>query len=146
MEDPEYGEMTIYPVFGKHNIGIEIPTDGAIANMIDQLSVNCSWSRDPLLNQEYGRRRPGMGKKDGTRNSDPNQRALVNYAIEEGDGHTTGYYNKDGEYIYNDGSHIGDYVDYFQKQLYANSYPSGHSAYIWGTALFLIQVMPDRME
>lgn len=145
--DPDYGEMTLKPVFGKHNIGIEIPTDGAIANLVDTLGVHCSRNRNSLLKQEYGRRRPGMGKTDASRNSDPNQRALVNYAIEEGDGFTTGYYNKDGDYIDStDGQHIGDFVKYFQKEMWSNSYPSGHSAFIWGVALLLMEVMPDRAE
>ena len=66
-----------------------------------------------LLSLKYGRRRPGQGKYDNTANSDPAQRVLVNYAIEEGDGYTTGYYNKDGDYISSDGTHIGDYETYF---------------------------------
>lgn len=111
--DPKYGEMTLYPVFGAHNIGIEIPDDGAIAKLVSVVTHPCSSSRKTLLSQEYGRRRPGQGTYDNTANSDPAQRVLVNYAIEEGDGYTTGYYNKDGDYISSDGTHIGDYETYF---------------------------------
>ena len=146
VKDDKYGEMTFNPVFGKHNIGVEIPDDGAIAKLIDLVTSPCSNARKTLLKQEYGRRRPGQGFYDGTRNNDPAQRALVNYAIEEGDGVTTGYYNKDGDYIDNNGTHIGDYEKYFQSYLYANSYPSGHSALIMGAALVLIEVMPDKAE
>lgn len=144
--DPKYGEMTFNPVFGKHNIGIEIPDDGAIAKLIDTVTHPCSSARKTLLKQEYGRRRPGMGLYDNTQNSDPKQRVLVNYAIEEGDGMTTGYYNKDGDYISEDGTHIGDYEDYFHKFIFANSYPSGHSAMGMGAGLILMEIMPDRAD
>lgn len=145
VNDPEYGEMTIHPVFGKHNIGIEIPEDGAIAKLVE-LAKNCSYNRKTLLDQEYGRRRPGMGRRDATWNPDPAQRVLVNYTIEEGDGHTTGYYNEDGDYVDYDGEHIGDYEAYFQKELWSNSYPSGHSAFIQGLGVLLTEVMPDKAE
>ena len=144
--DPKYGEMTLYPVFGAHNIGIEIPDDGAIAKLVSVVTHPCSSSRKTLLSQEYGRRRPGQGKYDNTANSDPAQRVLVNYAIEEGDGYTTGYYNKDGDYISSDGTHIGDYETYFQNFVFANSYPSGHSAMGMGAGLILMEVMPDRAD
>ena len=144
--DPKYGEMTIYPAFGKHNIGVEIPEDGAIAKLVDLVRHRCSSARKTLLNQEYGRRRPGQGKKDNTANSNPAQRALVNYAIEEGDGHSTGYYSKGGDYISSDGTHIGDYETYFQNYLFANSYPSGHSAMGLGAGLILMEIMPDRAD
>lgn len=144
--DSKYGEMTIYPVFGAHNIGIEIPDNGAIAELVNLVRHRCSSSRKTLLTQEYGRRRPGQGKTDNTANSDPAQRALVNYAIEEGDGHSTGYYNKDGEYISYDGTNIGDYETYFQNYLFANSYPSGHSAMGMGAGLILMEIMPDRAD
>lgn len=144
VEDPDYGVMTFHPVFGKHNIGIEIPADGVIVKLVHQMGEYCSQNRKTLLDQEYGRRRPGQGKRDESKNADPAQRVLVNYAIEEGDGHTTGYYNKDGDYIDYDGDSIGDYVTYFQKELWSNSYPSGHSAFIFGVAMLLMEIMPDR--
>lgn len=146
VKDPKYGEMTLYPVFGKHNIGVEIPDDGAIAKLVSLVAPPCSSTRKTLLKQEYGRRRPGQGKYDNTRNDDPAQRVLVNYTIEEGDGYTTGYYNKDGDYIDNNGNHIGDYETYFQKFLFANSYPSGHSGIAIGAGLILMEIMPDRAD
>lgn len=144
--DPEYGKMVFHPVFGRQTIGIEIPDDGAIAALAEAVGSACSNSRKPLLDQEYGRRRPGQGDKDPSANKNKSFRALVNYAIEEGDGHTTGYYNQDGDYVDGGGNHIGDYEKFYQGQLYANSYPSGHSAYIAGIALALINVMPDRAD
>ena len=138
--------MTFNPVFGKHNIGIEIPEDGAIAFVANLVTHPCSSARKTLLKQEYGRRRPGMNTWDGSASSDPKQRVLVNYAIEEGDGYPTGYYNQGGDYIYHDGTHIGDFEEYFQKFLFANSYPSGHSAMGMGAALILMEIMPDRAD
>ena len=55
-----------------------------------------------MLDQEYGRRRPGEGEIDGSANSDPNRRALVNEPIENGDGHSTGSYDKNGDYVFDD--------------------------------------------
>lgn len=146
VDDPKYGKMTFHPVFGKHNIGVEIPDNGAIAALINTVGMPCSNNRKSLLNQQYGRRRPGQGTTDPSANHEKAQRALVNYAIEEGDGHSTGFYNKNGDYVSEEGVHIGDFETYYQAQLYANSYPSGHSAYIWGVALFLIEVMPDKAK
>ena len=144
--DHKYGEMTFNPVFGKHNIGIEIPDNGAIANLCYEVGKVCTDSRKPLLDQEYGRRRPGQGDTDPSANKDAKQRALVNYAIEEGDGHTTGYYNQNGDYVDGNGNHIGDYETYYQGQLYANSYPSGHSAFIEGVALVLSLIMSEKAD
>lgn len=144
--DKVYGTMTIHPVFGKHNLGIEIPDDGAIANLVYDMGKICSATRISLLNQEYGRKRPGMGDTDGSMNPDERHRALVNYPIEEGDGHTTGYYDKGGYYVDGNGNYIGDYNTYYQGQLYANSYPSGHSAFIMGVGMLLMEVMPDKAD
>lgn len=144
--DKKYGTMTFNPVFGVHNIGIEIPDNGDIANFVYDFGKVCSATRITLLDQEYGRRRPGQGDKDGSANADSKQRALVNYAIEEGDGHTTGYYDKGGYYVDGNGNYVGDYETYYQGQLYANSYPSGHSAYIEGVGLMLMMVMPDKAD
>lgn len=138
------GYMTFQPVFGKHNLGITIPENGAIAALANAVGMPCSNNRKSLLNPNYGRRRPGQGEYDPSANTISEQRARVNYAIEEGDGHTTGFYDQNGDYVSSDGTHIGDYGTYFQSQLYANSYPSGHSAYIWGVALMLMEVMPDK--
>lgn len=146
VKDDKYGGMTFNPIFGTHNIGVEIPDNGVIAEMCYTLGKPCSHTRESLLNQEYGRRRPGEGETDGKANSDPKQRVLVNYAIEEGDGRSTGYYNKNGQYVDNNGMSIGDYETYFQNQVYANSYPSGHSAYIMGVGLILTMIMPERAD
>ena len=144
VKDKKYGTMVFHPVFGHQTIGVEIPDNGAIAKLAKAVGMPCSNNRKSLLNVEYGRRRPGQGKTDPSAEQLYSYKALVNYAIEEGDGHTTGYYDQNGDYVDNNGTHIGDYETYFQGQLYANSYPSGHSAYIQGIGMVLIAAMPDK--
>lgn len=144
--DEKYGKMTFDPVFGINNIGVEIPDNGAIADLVYQVGKDASGTRKSLLDAQYGRRRPGEGENDGTAHADPMQRVLVNYAIEEGDGHTTGYYNQGGDYVDGNGNHIGDYMTFYQNAVYANSYPSGHSAYIMAVTMLLCEVMPDRAD
>jgi len=143
---PQYGEVTVYPVFGKHNIGICIPEDSEIAKLCYEVGKNSSNNRKSLLNQEYGRRRPGQGEKDGTWNDIPEMRVLVDYPTEEYDGHSTGYYNQGGDYVDGNGNHIGDYNTYYQKAVYANSYPSGHSADIEAICNTLIRIMPELAD
>ena len=144
--DDKYGKMTFRPVFGINSIGVEIPDNGAIADLVYQVGKDASGTRKSLLDAQYGRRRPGEGENDGTAHAEPMQRVLVNYAVEEGDGHTTGYYNQGGDYVDGNGNHIGDYMTYYQNAVYANSYPSGHSAYIMAVTMLLCEVMPDRAD
>lgn len=139
--DPKYGQMSFDPVFGKHNLGVEIPTDGAIAALADAVGMACSNNRKSVLNAQYGRRRPGQGEDDPSAAADVKRRALVNEPIENGDGHSTGHYDKNGDYVFDDGTHVGNYETYYQNQLYANSYPSGHSAYIGGITMAMVEVM-----
>jgi hypothetical protein len=140
VDDPKYGSMTFEPVFV---CTPEIAIDGAVAEMAEAVGKACSDSRKSLLNAQYGRRRPGQGDADPSAASEPKKRALVNEAIENGDGHSTGHYDKAGDYVYDDGTHVGDYVAYNQGQLYANSYPSGHSAHIAGITMMMMELMPS---
>lgn len=141
---PTLGTITIYPVFGKHNIGIEIPENGAIANLCYEVGKASSNNRQSQLEIEYGRRRPCMGEYDGTANPNPSERALVDFYIEDGDGHRTGYYEKNGDWIDDNGNHIGDFTTFYQNAVYANSYTSGHSAFIEGAAGALMRVIPNK--
>lgn len=145
--DPKYGEMTFYPVFGKHNIGVEIDPNGKIAELCYSIGRICTDGRKSLLDKEYGRRRPGQGESDPSANADPKQRALCNHTIEENDGHSTGYYEKNGDYVNVDtGQVIDDYDTYCQGLLYANSYPSGHSDLIMAVGMVLMMIMPDKAD
>lgn len=147
VNDPVYGTMTFNPVFGSHNIGVEIPDSGAIATLVVTISTPCLRTRNSLLEQQYGRRRPGQGATEGSANSTASERVLVNYAIEDGDGHPTGHYNNNGDIVYPATSQqASEYESEQQRLVYANSYPSGHSSFIWGAALVLMEVMPDRAD
>ena len=142
VNDPQYGKMVFSPVFGRQTVGMEFSDHGAVAALADAVGMPGSNNRKSLLNAEYGRRRPGQGAADPSAEMLPMWRALVNEAIENGDGHSTGAYDKNGDYVFDDGTHVGNYVTYYQGQLFANSYPSGHSAYIMPIALALIEVLP----
>ena len=72
---------------------------------------------------------------------------MCDFEIEDNDGCPTGYYDKSGEWVYPDKvKSEKDFVKYYQKKLYANSYPSGHSSSIEGVAMLLIELMPDRAD
>lgn len=97
----------------------------------------------------YGRRRPGQGTSDGSKKSSSDDRynVLVNFYIEDNDGRKTGYYNSDGTWVYPDiVSSPEEYNEYMKKQLFANSYPSGHSAFIWSIAMSLMEIFPDKAD
>lgn len=100
-------------------------------------------------NQYYGRRRPGQGITDGSKKSTSDDRynVLVNFYIEDNDGRKTGYYDINGNWVYPDIiSSPEEYNEYMKKQLYANSYPSGHSSFIWSLAMSLMEIFPDHAD
>lgn len=144
-----------YPVFGKETIGVYISPCGDIANLAELCKYICSWSREPLMSKdvtpkEYGRLRPGGS---WTEECKPNsafgspRNVLVDFEIEDGDGSPTGYYDGDGKWTHPEIiSSEEEFVKYYQKMLYANSYPSGHSAAITGVALVLMEMMPDKSD
>jgi len=143
------------PVFGIDVIGEYISPDSLIASLCNKCKYICSYSRDILQSRdtspkEYGRLRPGCSwKQEATVHSTTDSRwnALVNFDIEDNDGCPTGYYNKHNEWIYPDEiSSEEEFVEYFQKRLWANSYPSGHSAAIMGVALILIEIYPHKAD
>ena len=146
VKDAKYGTMVFHPVYGHQTLGVEISDSGAVAALANAVGMPCSNNRKSLLNAEYGRRRPGQGAADPSAEMLPMWRALVNFAIEDGDGHRTGYYDRNGDYVDDQGNHIGDYEQYYQGQLYANSYPSGHSAYIMGIEMALICATPELTD
>ena len=141
---PTLGVITIYPVFGKHNLGVEIPEDGAIADFCYAVGKASTDNRKSQLEIEYGRRRPCEGETDGTASPNPDERALVDFYIEDGDGHRTGYYEKNGDWVDDNGNHIGNFTVFYQNAVYANSYTSGHSAFIEGVGGALMRVMQDK--
>lgn len=144
-----------HPVFGMETIGKYISPDGKIANLSHYVKCICSWSREPLQSKdttpkEYGRLRPGCSwteecKPNSTK--DPRRNVLVNFEIEDNDGRPTGYYDENNKWTRpNEIASEEKYVEFQQKALYANSYPSGHSAAVMGIAMELMEMMPDKSD
>lgn len=149
------GEYHFKPVFGVDIIGKEISPEGLLAQLCYKCKYICSYGRDILQSKDtspkqYGRLRPGCSwKQEATVHSTTDDRwnVLVNFPIEDNDGCPTGYYNKNGEWVYPDEiSSEEEFVKYFKKKLWANSYPSGHSAAIMGVALILIELYPQKAD
>lgn len=144
-----------HPVFGADTIGLELPYDGSIASLISQAFTSSSSSRGILQSanvspKQYGRLRPGCSwSQEAKKNSstDDRRNILTNFEIEDGDGSPTGYYDKNGNWVYKDAiKSPADFEEQQKNLLYANSYPSGHSSGIMGAAMVLIELMPDRAD
>lgn len=144
--DEETLGRTIYP-------GLAIP----LCNFIDDILHICSSQRcimqgheGQMQPYEYGRLRPGCSwQMEAHRHSDDDwkQNVLVCFEIEEHDGHPTGYYNEDGEWDQKSDIHSPEeYDDKMQDELWANSYPSGHSAAIRGASLALMELLPMQAD
>lgn len=109
---------------------------GKLADLLEDVFTVGVMARKPLMEGEcYGRRRPGQSEIDG-KSKDGNEGVLINYEIEENDGNPTGY-NQKGELVY---------VKDQKNSVYANSYPSGHSSGIFASALYLMELMPDKAD
>ena len=71
----------------------------------------------------------------------------MDFEIEDGDGSPTGYYDENGNWVYMNGIHNPEeFNEKSKSQLYANSYPSGHSAGIIGSAMVLVELFPDKAD
>lgn len=113
-----------------------MPDTGKPADLLEDVFTVGVMARKPLMEGEcYGRRRPGQSEIDG-KSKDGNEGVLINYEIEENDGNPTGY-NQKGELVY---------VKDQKNSVYANSYPSGHSSGIFASALYLMELMPDKAD
>lgn len=154
-EDRQYKDYKFHAVFGEQTIGKTIDPESALAKLAKLCQYIASYMRDVLQSEdvspkEYGRLRPGCSwEKEATPHSTTDDRwnVLCDFEIEDNDGCPTGYYDKSGEWVYPDKvKSEKDFVKYYQKKLYANSYPSGHSSSIEGVAMLLIELMPDRAD
>lgn len=150
---------TFQPVFTEEDLGCTIyPTLAKeLCSMVDDVLHIGSYQRcilqgheDQMYPPQYGRLRPGCSwEREAHRHSDDDNRqnVLVNFPIEENDGNPTGYYNKDGDWTNKDGIHSPEeYEDIMKDQLWANSYPSGHSAGIMAVVLLLIELLPFKAD
>lgn len=72
---------------------------------------------------------------------------LADFWVEDGDGNPTGYYDRNGKWVQpSKVSSPKDYEELQKNELYANSYPSGHSSGCWCAAMSLIEIYPDKAD
>lgn len=150
-----YNQYSFHPVFGIDTIGKRLDPESTLAKF-SYISITSSSSSRGILQsskvdpKQYGRMRPGCSwEKEATKHSTTDDRynVLCNFDIEDNDGCETGYYNKSGKWVYPDEiKSAEEFEEYFKKELWANSYPSGHSAGIWGAAMVLMELMPERAD
>jgi len=143
------------PVFGMSTIGMTIDPDSNLAYLVMEVLWAASSSRGILQSatvnpKQYGRLRPGCSwTYEATKNdnSDDRRNVLANFSIEDGDGCPTGYYDHNGNWTHPDQvKSAKDYENLQKRNLWANSYPSGHSSGIMGGAMILMEVFPDKAD
>lgn len=154
-EDKVAGEFKFHPVFGLYNIGMTVNPKGKTAYLVDQCIRASSTARgimqsDKVNPVQYGRLRPGCSwQREATKNSktDDRRNILTNFTIEDGDGNPTGYYDKNGNWVYPNACNSPEQYEEQQKNaLWANSYPSGHSSGMFGGAMVLMEMMPSKVD
>lgn len=153
------GDYEFWPVFSSYALGQEVYPSLAkeLCSLVDDVLCIGSYQRCILQGNDsqenppqYGRLRPGCSwQVEAHRHSDTDdtQNVLANFYIEDNDGNPTGYYNVDGEWVNKSGIHSPEeYNDVMKDQLWANSYPSGHSAGIMSCCLLLIELLPKQAD
>jgi hypothetical protein len=146
------------PVFGNTTLGISLSPTGYLAKIVKDSQSAASSSRGILQSvsvnpKQYGRLRPGCSwTSEGQKNSksDDRRNVLCDIDIEDNDGckdtpSSVGYYDKNGVWTHTT-VEASQFCETQKKNLYANSYPSGHSSGIWGAALTLMELMPDKAD
>ena len=157
-ENRTVGEYHFHPAFGEDTIGKTLLDDGAVAKLVIDAFAASNSSRGILQSakvdpKQYGRLRPGCSwTQEATKNStsDDRRNVLCEIEIEDNDGckdsaNSVGYYNKDGIWVYTQAEE-NSFCETQKKSLWANSYPSGHSSGIWGGAMVLMELMPERAD
>ena len=159
------GQYNFNAVFGQSTIGKVISPEGKIAHLVLLVQKSGNSGRGPLQHDspslghyEYGRLRPGCSEmQQGLRKSftDDRLNVLTSFVIDDNDGHKASYDVGDIEVPYLDENGIWtdeevqspeDYEDMMKDKLYANSYPSGHSAGIWSAAMTMIEIYPEKAD
>ena len=159
------GQYSFHAVFGQQTIGKVISTDGKIASLVLLVQKSGNSGRGVLQHDtkslghyEYGRLRPGCTEsQQGRRKSfdDDRLNVLTCFTIEDNDGHWACYDVGDEEvpYLSDEGKWTGpevqseeDYENMVKDKMYANSYPSGHSAGIWSAAMTMMEIYPQKAD
>lgn len=146
------------PVFGKDVLGVTVDPESTLGKFASSVFSASNSARGILQAAnitpvQYGRLRPACSwEQEACKNSstDDRRNALVEVEIEDNDGckdtpNTFGHYDKDGYWVYTQ-TEKDQYAETQKNTLYANSYPSGHSAGIMGVALLLIELFPQRTD
>jgi hypothetical protein len=157
-DDKVIGDYKFHPVFGSDTIGERINPDSYVGNFAERMIHTSSSSRGIMQTKttspiEYGRLRPGCSwTQEAKKNSktDDRRNVLCEIEIEDNDGCKTsknavGYYDADGIWVYTQAEE-DKYCETKKNSLYANSYPSGHSSGIWGGAMMLVELFPDKAD
>lgn len=144
---------TFKSVFNSDVLGKMVTADECpnIASLVRDSKYIGSNARHILQNGEYyGRIRPGQGDADGKRHSTTNdhKNILCDFVIENEDGGAQGYYGTDNRWhIYGHADWDDtNYCDKSKDYIFANSYPSGHSSGIWGAAMILMELFPEKAD
>ena len=154
-KNKETKHYKFHPVFGEDTIGVELPYNGVLGDFAYLCLQTGSASRAIMQSAtitppQYGRLRPGCSwTREEKKNSktDDRRNILTNFEIEDGDGSPTGYYDKNGNWVYKDAiKSPADFEEYQKTHLYANSYPSGHSSGMFCTAMVLMEMFPNKAD
>ena len=154
-KNKETKHYKFHPCFGEDTIGMELPDNSNFGDIVYLVFQTGSASRGIMQSstvspKQYGRLRPGCSwQQEGKKNSssDDRRNILTNFEIEDGDGSPTGYYDKNGNWVYKDGIHNPKEFEEYQKNaLYANSYPSGHSSGMFCAAMLLMELLPNKAD
>ena len=151
------GLYDFHAVFGQETIDMRIDPECELAQWIAWAKTAGSNARGILQHAnsaygpiEYGRLRPGCSwTQEATKHSqtDDRENALANFVIEDGDGCPTGYYDENGVWTKpQECSSPEQYEEMQKRNLFANSYPSGHSGGITCAAMMLMEAYPYRSD
>lgn len=159
------GKYDFNAVFGPSTIGETINPEGKIAAFTYLAQYIGSAGRAILQHAnswvgpyEYGRLRPGCSEhQEALRKSftDDRLNVLSNFVIEDNDGNKATYdvddievyyYDENGNWTHQEVQSEEEYESMSKDQLYANSYPSGHSAGIWSMAMTMMELYPQKAD
>ena len=126
-------------------------------NFLAQMKDACAWNRQTTFWPQYGRKRPSQGSSDCGCITDVGQHSDQNWLDDWGILNLAGgatKYDSNGEKYYVDRDFPGNQTDnrednessYYTHNcdyLCSTTYPSGHSAGVWGAALSLIELLSD---